>query len=317
MKNAWLDGQFEQLAGRVEVAAGPSWQETALADHDVFELSLRDAGLSDKDVQDALQERDEVVGVQKQIDEEINQFWATTNKQYFTDPPEVEELYRRRLQAGERLANFFKGRSFRVDEVAEVLVRIPLFILSAAGKTGCTAQFAIGRSTAAQADWTVTVFGTGLGGGGIIKASADATFTCASGETKVVFAPVTMPVEKLTLLEKGRPVRQGWRIDASRLQKAGAPGIRLLPRESVVVSGPVAEKYPLRDDQSGAIASYSYKYEASSKIGAQIGLKASGVDLSLKSQVELGQSVTLNFGLRGGFDYQLHLVDEGQGVVWA
>jgi hypothetical protein len=317
ISNAWLDGDFAPLDGKVDVAAGPSWDQAALDNREAFDRSLRDAGFADGDVREALAVRDGIAATQKHIDNEIEQFYANTDAQFFSTPPEVEELYRRRAGAGQQLRNWYKGRTFQVDQVGDQEIRIPLFVVSAADEPGCTAQLEIGKETATEIGWTVTLFGTGLGGGGVIKASVRATFTCASGETKIVFVPVTARIEKVTLLEKGQEAGQGWRIDASRLQPAGAPGVRTLEAGSIVASGPLAETYPLTEDQTGAIANYSYKYEASTKIGGQIGLKVSGVDLSLKSQIELGQSLTLTFGLRAGFDYKLHLAKEGQGLVWA
>jgi hypothetical protein len=164
--------------------------------------------------------------------------------------------------------------------------------------------------------WGVTVFGTGLGGSAQLTVSSSSKFTSTSGEIKVVFLPAVVTVEKGTMLKDGRSVGEGYRVDATQLRTTGAPGLLLLPNGASPPIGEVAQRYPLSGDASGAVATYEYAYMRSRNGDLNLGAKAYGIDLSLKASVTLSRSVTLTYGLVAGVDYELHWLEEGNGLVW-
>ncbi len=316
METGWLDGGAEPVAGQVQTVTR-QWDQIALDDRNAFEFGLREAGLPDPDVLEALAVRDDVANVRARLDQQIKDFWATTRNRYITAPPEVERLYDAQASAGNRLRDWFSGRKFRVDDTTTAEVRIPLFLLSAASVPGCTASFAREETAEGQLSWDVTLFGTGLAGSSSLKVSASATFTAASGEAKVVFLPGSMTVEKVTVLEHGREAGRGYRIDGSRFTHDSQPGLRLLPQSVALPGGELVSKYPLAGDSTGALAKYKYSDEHSASVELSLGIKAFGADLKLKGEAKRNTSVEVTYELKGGFDYELRRFAEGDGLVWA
>jgi hypothetical protein len=72
-----LPGDAEPLDGQVRVSA-QSWAESVLVDPDLLEPGLRDAGLSETDVHQALELRDEVASQARYWDGQIADFRART-----------------------------------------------------------------------------------------------------------------------------------------------------------------------------------------------------------------------------------------------
>jgi hypothetical protein len=209
------------------------------------------------------------------------------------------------------------GRRFRVEAQEEVELRIPLFVLAAADVAGCTASVTTTVKKGGALKWGITVFGTGLAASAKISVTASSRFTASSGETKVVFLPASITVERGTMLRNGQAIGHGTRVDASNLKQSGAPALLLSPKGARPAIGAIAERYDLAGDTSGAVATYEYLYERSGGAELTLGAKAFGVDLSLTGTIELYESLTLTYGLAGGADYELHQVREGCGLVWA
>ncbi|MGZ4317060.1 MAG: hypothetical protein ACXVRS_14695 [Gaiellaceae bacterium] len=235
---------------------------------------------------------------------------------YFDTPPEVIELTNNRLSAVDRLRDWFSGRAFRVEQKEDIDLRIPLFVLAAANVAGCTASITTEQEALGALKWGVTVFGTGLGASAQLTVTSSSKFTSTSGEIKVVFLPASVTIEKGTMLKDGRSIGEGYRVDAAKLRTTGAPGLLLLATGKSPPIGEFAEKYPLSGDTSGAVATYEYAYTHSRSGDLSLGLKAYGIDLSLKATVTLSRSVTLTYGLVSGFDYELHRLEEGNCLVW-
>jgi hypothetical protein len=112
-------------------------------------------------------------------------------------------------------------------------------------------------------------------------------------------------VDRVTILERGRVIGGGHRVNGAGLRQKGAPGLLLLPPDAVPPLGKRVENYQLSGDGSGATAEYKYEYGHSSNIEHKIGVKAFGADIKLVAQTQLCTSITLAYGLRGGFDYEL------------
>ena len=226
-------------------------------------------------------------------------------------------MYYKRGSLVDRLREWNRGRKFQVEATRQVELRIPLFVLAAAHPAGCTAGLETQQERTGGLEWGVTLFGTGLGGSAKVAVTSSAKFSAASGEIKVVFLPASVTVEKVTVLERGRRVGGGHRVDASNLAKSGAPGLLLLGHGRTPPMGDLAERFPLAGDGSGAVATYEYAYKRSGEGDLNVGAKAFGVDIKLKATVELSNSITVTFGLVAGSDYELHRLAEGNGLIWA
>jgi hypothetical protein len=260
--------------------------------------------------------RDDVVRVRADLDNQIEQFWATTKKRYKEPPPPVAEFYNARVVAADRLRNFLSGRRFRVDDTTTVPIQIPLFVLSAAAVEGCSASFARQQSTVVQMSWDVKIFGTGLTPSGSLQVLTEAVFSAKSGEAKVVFVPGSLRVEKVTALKRGRVIGHGYRIDGSKMKPDSEPGLFVLDPSTLLPAADVVKTYPLAGDTTGALATYKYSDKLSGGIGLQLGITAFGADIKLKGEIKRSASVELTYQLKGGHDYELRRFAEGDGLVW-
>ena len=209
------------------------------------------------------------------------------------------------------------GDHLELDDVDVLNLSIPIFVLAAPDVEGCTAAVRIEKAITGEFVWGVKLFGTGLGGAAKITVKVRAGFSAARGEVKEVFVPVSVNAEKGVLRRRGKSIGPAVRVDADNLRPLGAVAPRLLPRETAFTLGALVERYPLAGDTTGALAEYEYLYERIAAGETEIGVKAFGVDLSLKASVERARSMTVNYQLAGGFDYELHGLGAGDGLVWA
>jgi hypothetical protein len=165
--------------------------------------------------------------------------------------------------------------------------------------------------------WSMTVFGSGVGGSSELTASASAGFTAAAGQTKSVFVPLTVTSQRVLVLESGRQVSVGVQIDASSVRTDSSPGLLVLPPGMRPPAGPPIRRFPLAGDTTGALATYQWSYKQTSKPTVQIGFEAFNSKMSLKVGTDLTSEVTLKYQLRGGYDYVLLSTREGDGLLWA
>ena len=281
MDNTLLYGRSQPLEGRTFVWTKP-WDGWALEPRDIFEARLREVGLPDDAVSDALRMRDKVELVGNQL---VDYDRRDRNVFRIEESPVRLRLLAERHSAIERLRGWFVGRVFRVDDSAEIEFDVPLFVLAAADVAGCTASFETNLMRVGGMSWAVTLVGSGLSGAGGISVSTSSKFTAAHGEIKVVFLPVSVTVEKVTVLEHGHAVGEGHRIDLSKLRTTGAPSLRILPSKTEPRRTGIAERYLLSGDSTGAAATYQYAYMSSATLDPQIGANAFGFRFSLKVNV--------------------------------
>jgi hypothetical protein len=90
----------------------------------------------------------------------------------------------------------------------------------------------------------------------------------------------------------------------------------LLSPDSTPPVGDLAETFLLSGDTSGALATYEYVYTRSGAGALEIGAKAFNLDISVKAQVNISKTTTLTYNLRGGYDYGLRRLSEGDGLFW-
>jgi hypothetical protein len=200
----------------------------------------------------------------------------------------------------------------------EVSLQLPLFLFSAPEIPGCTATFTTESTEGYGFGWSVTIMGTGLGADSSIQTSASATFRAASGETKVVFLPTAVFVERITVLDRGAPIYEGCRIDVACIHEQGQnPAVMLLAANALPPLGRKEIDYPLGGDTPGGITTYSRTYMRTKKPFKRLGIKAYGVELELSVQSEMSKRKELIYDLRGGYDYALHRVAEWDGLLWA
>lgn len=310
--------EAEPLAAHVRVFA-QSWIDSVLADREVLEPSLREVGLCEKEVLEALELRDEAASQARYWDDKIEDFRArTAHLRFFTTPPELEELISQRESVVARLRNWFNRREYIIEAREEYELRVPLFVLAAPAVAGCTATVSMRREEGVDLEWGLTIVGTGLGGAANMSVASSATFGASEGEIKAVFVPAIVPVERVTVLEEGRRIGEGFRIDPAGLAKSPPLelGVMRMPRAAVPAAGRLVNRYLLADDTPGAVATYDYSYANSGSGKLSLGVKALGADLHVSASIAPSHSVSVTYGLAGGSDYELHELAEGCGLIW-
>lgn len=315
MDDDWLSGTTEPLESKVAVGGQADWAESALRSRDAFASGLRSIGLPDDQIEAAVSLRDDTEAQLQAIDLDIESYRPPGV--LFAADPVPPELYARRQSVWRRLADLFSDREIRVLDTAQADVRVPLFVLSGADVTGCTATFDHEQMRTRPLTWSMSVFGSGLGGSRELKASAAASFTAAAGETKVVFQPLTLTLQRVAVFQGGRQIGGGVQVDSGAVSTGTSPGLLLLSSSAKPPAGPSVQRFPLAGDTTGALATYTWVYARTAKKNLSVGVNAFQTDLSLTVGTELTTQVTLQYELRGGHDYDLLRVAEGDGLLWA
>ena len=227
-------------------------------------------------------------------------------------PPEINDLSGRRR----RLLDWLGQVKFKAKASETVALQIPLSVIGAADIGGCTAGVDFYTEKVHQFEWGVTVFGTGSSEAVGLEVTTRAKFTAGHGETKVIFLPLSFVVESGRITKRGAPLGTARRANMSKV-KSGAIGILLLAPGAEPPLGERVETYPLAGDTSGAIATYEYSYKRQAGHKLSIGTKAFGADLSMDVEVGVAHTFTVSYDLRGGADYDLHRLREGEGLPWS
>ncbi len=315
MSEGWISGQSEPLTGRIEVGDEKDRVATAVQSRQAFESGLRSIGLPEDEVMRAVAVRDDTHTQLRAINAEIMRF-NRPGVRYASDPV-PPELYIRRKSTWQRMADWFDGKEVRVLETTDTEVRVPLFTLSCADADGCTAAFNWEAMKGHTLTWSMTVYGSGIGGSRELSVSAFAGFTAAAGQTKVVFVPLTVTLQRVVVLQADRQIGAGIQVDSSSVHTSSSPGLLLLPRDTRPPAGPPVQRFPLASDTTGALATYEWTYKRTSEMHAKLGLEAFSSKISLRVGTKLTTQITLRYELRGGHDYILLSAAEGDGLLWA
>lgn len=310
----WLSGRSERLTGKIRMGDEKDPVVTAVQSHYAFESGLRSIGLAEAEVAHAVTLRDEIDTQLRAINAEIMRYHQPGV--YYAFDPVPPQLYVRRKSVWQRLADWFGGKEVRVLESIDTEVRVPLFILSCADVDGCTAAFDRQQMKGHALTWSMTVYGSGIGGSRELSASASARFSAAAGQTKAIFVPLTVTLQRVAVLEANRQIGAGVQVDASSIRANSAPGLLLLPSGTKPPAGPSIQRFPLAGDTTGALAAYEWTYERKSEMHVELGLEAFNSKISLNVGTSFTTQAALKYELRGGYDYVLFSAAEGDGLLW-
>jgi hypothetical protein len=315
---SWVNGTQEPIPGHsVTDVTVMSWEEAALANPSRFAEDLRVLGLRNEDFQPSV---DLAASVKSEAEFAVKLFLGRHGPNIIdpTSKSEIDRIYNSAQAAGlSKLRSWWKDRSIRIEERNEVTLQLPLFLISAAKPPGCTASFTIEGGQAQELGWSVTILGTGLGADSSIRTSTSVTFRATAGETKVIFMPATVSVEKVAVLDRGIPISHGYRIDVAGLRKqVYEPAVMLLAADAVPPLGIIERKYKLSGDSTGDIATYGYTFARSKKRSLRLSIKAYGTELGLSVLSVMDRSTELTYELRGGYNYTLHRVADCDGFIW-
>jgi hypothetical protein len=316
----WVRGREEPLEGtsRVDFSA---WETLALDRPEDFAADLEATGFSSNVITDALRVRGDAA---LEVDTAVDSYFRKSGSarkapplpgEIWHDDRALHELEQRaRTRAFDRIRDWFADRKVVVEERQPIEVKLPLFVLAAPGVKGATVAFEQTKTRASGVNWSISLAGSGLSGEVTVELSMSAGFEASARETKLVFLPVTVVVEKLRVAP-GSPAT--FRVDLEGLRdQQPAPGLLLLARGARPAQGSFAQKFSLAGDTTGAPATYKYTYNKTKTLGMNIGIKAYGADLSLGYKPTMSTSVALTFTLPGGHDYELYRLAEGDGLLW-
>ena len=308
----WTEGPSQELDG--EVVAEPLVSEDlALINQANFIAGLEILGLPSANIAEVRSILVDISSRTAAIDE-YN--LAHGNAMYFMTPRELAKLYAKKSSAITRLGRWLTNRRVEVERTVELTQRIPMFVLSAPDVKGCTATFSTSEQVTRNLECKLAVYGSGLSVGSKGSCSAKCEFSAENGEAKLVFTQAEITVGEVSVIEGGRKVGQGRQITAIEYLPKCEPAVALIPVGGGPTAGALVNTYPLSDDTSGGIAAYGYEYTQARTVGFGLGLKAFGADISLTVDVTLERAVGLTYKLKGGHEYQLHQLSEGQGIVW-
>jgi hypothetical protein len=314
---SWLSGKPERLVGATQLIGATDWTQRAVYSPNEFKRGLHDLGFPEAEVQGALAlqaevaERDRQVGA-KLAELEERDRWTS----HLTTPADVLKLLRERESLYSRLKDWLGGRELRIQDVAESPVRVPLFLLSAPAPEGCVTMFQQSVMRGQALTWTLSVGGSGLGGGSTLQVSSSWQFSAQSGERKAVFVPLTVTVARVDIVANGRTLSSGVQVVASELKETQPPGLVLLEPDAHPPIGQLLKEFSLSGDTTGAVATYDYNYEHRDEGSLQVGLEAFGVKTSVAFQATMTSAAALKLELRGGHDYIMHSLAEGGGIAW-
>jgi len=315
----WVRGQEEPFDASSTLGL-IEWEHLALNEREVFAADLRALGLSEPMVAETLEFRD---GEADQISEVIKTFWDRQPRRYLTTPPELQAeatlvFDSARMTARQRLRDWWNSRVTTVEQREPIELRFPLFVMGAPSVDECKAEWMGEAAYGGMVGWSVTVAGTGLGKDGRATASTSSTFEATSGQTKLIFLPITVQLEQIAINEPGQHSIRRWQIDVAGMSESHrSPGVLLLPPDAVPPRGVLVDTYPLAGDPTASTATYQRKYVQSSVRHLNVGIKARGVDLGLSAESTMTSTVALKYTLRSGVDYELYEAAVGDGLLFA
>jgi hypothetical protein len=313
MRIDWMRGTAKPLIGAAAVESSSSWIDAGLRDPNMLQTDLQTLGYNSEEIAGALEERSHTVDELESISRRIAIYSVG---QYYDTPREVSDLLRRSASLRQRFANFLDRRSFKVEEVTECEIRLPLFLLAAPEPKGCATSFKTASMEARSLAWGIRILGTGLGGDAFVKVTSSYKFAAGAGERKLVFLPMKVTLARVAILEGDWIVGQTNQVVASECVPGTNPGLLLLDAGAELSTGSPISTYPLAGDTIGGISTYEEKYESNTATKVTAGLTAFKTEVSFEAEVSLTREVVLSIELSGGFDYSMLRPADAEGIAW-
>jgi hypothetical protein len=311
-----IDGPGQPVEGAI-TARSIDWKDIALDDKESFRSGLRNLGLPDGLVADGMSFLGDVSRDLLGVDKEISDFRdRTKGASFFVTPPELLALYEKKRSIRRRLNDWLAARTIRVERTEELLLRIPVFILSAPDVESCSASFTTATELARNLSCEIKILGSGIAGGSEVTCQAQCEFTVNSGKAKVVFISAELTVGEVQVLEKGLAVGQGNNILAIEFPNP-EPAVAVVPDDVNLTPGELKRIYLLEGDTTGDISTYHYEYRQIRPAAFSLGGQAFGANLGLTVDVSIQQWVALSYALKGGYKYSCYGLERGQGIVWS
>lgn len=315
----WVHGIEEPFEGRADLKSF-DWEESALDRPEQFAMDLQDLRLPKRIIRSALELREKG---SEQVSEAVRAFWDRQPRRYLTAPPELEAeallVYNSaRANAVRRLRDWWSKRVTVVERREPIEMRFPLFVLGAPSAEGCKARWMGEVQKDEETSWSVAFAGTGLGRDGTATVSTSSTFEALSGQTKLIFVPITIQLERVSVTDPTSPPIQRWRLDVAGLSdQHRSPGPLLLTLDAVPPLGPVIDTYPLSGDPTDTVAMFERAYTQLHSTRLSVGFKARDIGLSVSASSTMTSTVRLEYTLNSGRDYELCQSATGDGLLFS
>lgn len=220
------------------------------------------------------------------------------------------------------LKTIFKIYDYRVEQTITKQVKIPLFRFSSPQITGSKVTYREMESEQTEGGWSISVLGTGMGATQTFKVKHSAEFESTNGAYKLIFVPVTLQISLVSIYMGSECVGRGLRAEMCTMKGeysfnkgiASIPesiGSQDIPQEDVE-----GHLFPLAEDTSGGIATYTQTWVDANEISVMIGIEAFDIKGSSKAVIKQERELELKFALPTGRNYLLKPIKDGHGLVW-
>ncbi len=261
------------------------------------------------------------------IDQRIAQYGASVNAELRAAPPSVAPF---RGPSGKELIR--SARRYLETIILQDVIyleeppqftdsEVPLFLLTAPGPEKSAVTVSRSEDVTGTHDWTVTVFGSGLGAKQSLSIGQASTFVARGAAAKLVFVPVRIESRRV-IRYKNAKLDQAVITSQALRPRDGQDyvnGVRDASPEEVAHYAQSAEKvntYPIAHDSSNDVSTYETTFTAVGEYSASLGIKAFNVEGSTKVTIAFKHSVKLKFELPGGRDYDLLRPRALAGTLW-
>jgi hypothetical protein len=237
-------------------------------------------------------------------------------------------LYGETIRKGEDLKDWlmrFIGRYYVTLGTEIRFIKIPLFKLHLPEKVngvkvkGSKVTFKEETFTERNSNWSLRVFGTGMGATQNVKIVCSSEITAEKGKCKIVFVTIPIRVSKIALIKNNQPINYFIKAEVARSATFhnGAKSCNKKDCEKdTKLIGPPSDVYQLSEDTKGSISTYEKKWTYGTGRKVNIGIIAFKMKASMEIQINRKHELTLTFDLPDGHDYILLPLKNKGGIKW-
>jgi hypothetical protein len=207
-------------------------------------------------------------------------------------------------------------------EVEYCEISIPIFKLHLPPTKGSRVTYSEDQGIEGDHNWSLKVFGSGLGANQTINVSSSLSFVAEKGKCQAAFLPVPMKITHVCFY-KGDKIKKYYKIevDPERSKVHFNKGLKLCSKkdckQDLESAESVREIFPLREASRTSSATYTRQLAYEGKKELEVGIKPfQQIGSTVKVSIKRLKKVGLKFELPGGYDYYLRPLRRTHGIVW-
>ena len=202
-------------------------------------------------------------------------------------------------------------RKIVVEEVSRDVVNVPLFLFSAPKKSGAKVTYREAFTAEDEVTFRVKVFPIGTGDTRFVSVRNSKSFVASNGQCKVIFAPVPMKVERVSVLDGGNIVGSGHRAEVippatDETHRFARRGCKNLDQDNCFAqpSGSAKDEFTLNlaNDHSNDIHEHVTEWKSSLAQDLKVGLEGMA-GLSTNVLIKYIREIEIKCELPSGRDY--------------